>query len=642
MMRLCFLLLSWLLLANAHAEELITSFHSDIMIHPSGQITVTESIEVNAERREINRGIYRDFPTQYFGAWLTQKQVGFDVKSVTRNGEAEPFHTEKLTNGIRIYMGSSSAYLDPGLHQYQLVYTTDQQLGYFDNYDEFYWNVTGTGWAFPIQEASVSVTLPGGGLNLVLDQSAWTGYQGEQDQNFVVANTADTLGFKTSQRLEPYQGLTVGIQFAKGLLNPKPFDWLGFIKNNVLWLLALVTALFYVGFYLSAWFRYGIDPDPGVIMARFKPPKGLSPAAVHYIDNGHANDQTFVAALVSMAVKGCLKITQLKKQYRIKLIKERPKTPLSSGEKSVKQQLFSDRSRHITISKQYNSSVRYAKNALNSKLKKEYQNRCFKDNGFYVLCGWLISVVCFFIGTLLIYQQHLNLGELLAILIGFVVIISIALAFLAAAPIFMGILLLFILASHYMDIFYWLLEHQKWLYFVLFLLTINGLFTYLLRAPTPFGRHLKDQIDGLKLYMKAAEEQRLDLMNPPDKTLEHYEELLPYAVALNLENQWAKKFTNTLHSQAEQNSGHGSTFQPKWLHSEYTPHSDFNTSISNLTRSMKSHVARSTTIPSAPRSASSRSYSSSRSGSSSSYSSGSSSSGGSSGGGGGGGGGGGW
>ena len=39
-------------------------------------------------------------------------------------------------------------------------YTTTRQLGFFESYDELYWNVTGNGWIFPIDRAEVRIRLP--------------------------------------------------------------------------------------------------------------------------------------------------------------------------------------------------------------------------------------------------------------------------------------------------------------------------------------------------------------------------------------------------------------------------------------------------------------------------------------------------
>jgi hypothetical protein len=181
-------------ISPTNANEVINEFHSHIVIDKSGQITVVETIEVNAENILINRGIYRDFPTQYFGAWLTKKEVGFKVIAVSRNNESEPFHTEQLSNGIRVYIGSASRYLTRGIHNYQLTYQTDKQLGYFDDYDEFYWNVTGNGWQFDILKASTTIQLPEQGRQQLKDQQAWTGYQGEQNKDFIITNTDHFFG----------------------------------------------------------------------------------------------------------------------------------------------------------------------------------------------------------------------------------------------------------------------------------------------------------------------------------------------------------------------------------------------------------------------------------------------------------------
>jgi uncharacterized membrane protein len=47
-------------------------------------------------------------------------------------------------------------------------------------------------------------------------------------------------------------------------------------------------------------------------------------------------------------------------------------------------------------------------------------------------------------------------------------------------------------------------------------------------------------------------------MNPPEQTLEHYQEILPYAVALDLEDAWGARFASVLEAQtaAEQATGH--------------------------------------------------------------------------------------
>ena len=58
-----------------------------------------------------------------------------------------------------------------------------------------------------------------------------------------------------------------------------------------------------------------------------------------------------------------------------------------------------------------------------------------------------------------------------------------------------------------------------------------------LQAPTVEGRAVMDRIEGFRQYLGVAEEDRLNALNPPDKTPELFERFLPYALALDVENR---------------------------------------------------------------------------------------------------------
>ena len=84
---------------------------------------------------------------------------------------------------------------------------------------------------------------------------------------------------------------------------------------------------------------------------------------------------------------------------------------------------------------------------------------------------------------------------------------------------------------------------------------LHGVFYFLLRAPSVKGRRLIDKLEGFKLYLEVAEQDDLNLKNPPDKTPKLFESCLPYALALGVEQAWAEKFTEifaTLEAKAGQ------------------------------------------------------------------------------------------
>ena len=140
------ILLFALVCASAlQADERILDYRSEIRVQPDGALHITETLRVRAEGREIRRGIYRDFPTRYRDRNGNRVVVDFTPVSVRRNGGSEPWHATDRANGVRVYAGSADRLLEPGVHEYELVYLTNRQLGYFERHDELYFN------AVPIQ-----------------------------------------------------------------------------------------------------------------------------------------------------------------------------------------------------------------------------------------------------------------------------------------------------------------------------------------------------------------------------------------------------------------------------------------------------------------------------------------------------------
>lgn len=153
----------------AAAEEFISAYHSVIGVAKDGTLTVTETITANVEGNQIRRGIYRDFPLTFVDERDRRSKVDFKLLSVERDGDDEDYRTESINGGIRIYTGNADVLLPHGEHTFQITYETSRQIRFFDDHDELYWNVTGTEWAFPIEEATATVTLPDGVKAKALD-----------------------------------------------------------------------------------------------------------------------------------------------------------------------------------------------------------------------------------------------------------------------------------------------------------------------------------------------------------------------------------------------------------------------------------------------------------------------------------------
>ena len=80
------------LVFSAMADERILDYQSDIEVFVDGSMQVTETIHVRAEQKEIKRGIYRDFPTDYKDRFGNRYRVGFEVLEAQRDGRPENWH----------------------------------------------------------------------------------------------------------------------------------------------------------------------------------------------------------------------------------------------------------------------------------------------------------------------------------------------------------------------------------------------------------------------------------------------------------------------------------------------------------------------------------------------------------------------
>jgi uncharacterized membrane protein len=75
-----------------------------------------------------------------------------------------------------------------------------------------------------------------------------------------------------------------------------------------------------------------------------------------------------------------------------------------------------------------------------------------------------------------------------------------------------------------------------------------------------------DRIEGFKLYLSVAEQDRMNMLNPPERTPALFEKFLPYALALGVEQQWSEQFSGVL-AQAGAAPGDGAHrhgYSPGW------------------------------------------------------------------------------
>ena len=179
--------------AGASAAEVIHSFDSTVEVAKDGTLTVIETIKVRAEGNAIRHGIFRDFPLTFTDKDGKLREVSLDIIGISRDGHAEPYHTERTHGIIRIYAGSKDTFVSRGDHVYVYRYSTGRQIRWFDGKPELNWNVTGNFWNFPITHAVYHLHLADGAKPE--RWTAFTGRLGERGQDW--SGRIDSAGVLT-------------------------------------------------------------------------------------------------------------------------------------------------------------------------------------------------------------------------------------------------------------------------------------------------------------------------------------------------------------------------------------------------------------------------------------------------------------
>jgi uncharacterized membrane protein len=597
-MKSVYFILGLLSCFQAFSYEHIKSFHSDITVATSGDIYVTETIKVQVEHNNIKRGIYRDFPTLYKTALLTKSTVNFEVDSVLRNGNSEPFHTEKLSNGVRVYIGSKSQMVERGEQTYTLSYRTNRQIAFMEDHDRFAWNVTGNDWRFSMNSVTAEVHLPDGVSMAMVKSEAWTDFAGEASADYSSEINGNVIKINSTKALEPYQGMTFSLEIPKGFVVDSSNGLLDFFNDNLLWVLMVITLLSLLMFYLLAWHQVGRDPEPGVIVPTFYPPKDISPAAMRYVLEEKADHKNFTAALINLAVKGYVKLKKISSGYQVTKLDVSGKQvrSLSSGEHIIMSRLLGASRNSIVIDKSYDSKVKTAIKQVSDRLKSEFKAKCFKDNAMLGVFGMGISVL-----VLVFFMMHMNmfdLGSISGILLPlFFTGFALFMVFKSNRGIISSIAIL--VHGLFMAIGFGATMggiSKEVVILSVFLVVVNGVFFYLLKSPTPFGRELMDKIEGFKLYLSTAEQHRLDIMHPPEMTSDLFEEYLPYAMAMGVENQWSERFANHLKASGTDTSSYN--YHPNWYSGGQFNLSGSSGGFSDFSRGMATTISAAAVPPS--------------------------------------------
>ena len=481
----------------AQRTLVIQSLDATISVAADGSVAVDETI-VPRFTGSWN-GIFRTIPVEYRTPQGLNYTLRLTIESVTdEQGRTLTYESsrERHYRKLKIWVPGAS----DTTRTVKLRYRVANGLRFFDEHDELYWNVTGDEWEVPIESASADVRLPAGVSGV--RATAFRGAYGSTEQTDV-SITEGGVHVRTSRGLGMREGLTIVVGWNPGVVHrPTTIEkTTNLISSN---LPLAIPPLVLFGMY-RLWRARGRDPELAPIATQYEPPAQMTPAELGTLIDGKPDMRDITATIVDLAVRGYLHIAETNderlfgllsdKEYRFRLTKDRKEwVPLKQHERDLLQALFGGAADSVTLSDLKNKFYKDLPGLREGLYRRLVSDRFYTGRPDHVRVLYIVG------------------GLVAGGAIGLVsVAILASMGMQPAAGIAAGILSALIIA-----VFGWFMPSR-----------------------TTRGTRELEKVLGFREFLSRVEADRLDRVV---KTPAMFEKFLPYAMALGVEDNWARTF----------------------------------------------------------------------------------------------------
>ncbi len=436
------------------------------------------------------------------------------------------------------------------LKSWTIRYKVYGGLGFYEKWDELYWNAIFEDREVLVKKAEVLVHLP---KNFDKDEIALKLFVGEKG-SLIQSTNYKILDSKTvkfwAQDIKPYHFLTIVVAWPKGAIK-KPLFYRNQMINWIVLIIGIALPVFTFFKMFVLWREKGKDPKiKKTIIAQYTPPSDLPPAIFGVLIDQSIEMRDIIATVIDLAVRGYLRIIEekekilffKKKRYIFEKLKD--EGDLNPFEKKIMRTIF--RNKKMVSSEdlrcEFYKEIPEIKELIYQEVAKTdyFTGNIQKIRKKYGKLGNKIFLFTLFIGIfgIFIFSGHLSRYFAQALII----------------EISMGICALIIIG-----------------------------FAYYMPSLTQTGAEAKWKLLGFKDYLQTAERFRLGA-----ETIETFSKYLPFALVLGVEKKWAARFADF--SYQEQNWYVPSVYISDRETGESIPSSfnSFAESISSFTSSISS------------------------------------------------------
>lgn len=526
--------------STVHADVnnfVITKFSADetlSRVDRQGTLRVIERIDVQFS--DYNHGILRAIPTTYHGLPLKIR-----INGVSSDSGASAAYTTYGSNGNMVLKIGDKNRVVTGAQEYTIDYTLQNVVAFFDNDDELYWDVNGDQWAQPVDSVTAVVHLPGD-VKLSSQKPVCYANAAIRDSTSCSISRSGNDITVHAGRLGAGQTLTYVIGFQKGYFSPATsLDFLRDYSTLLLLVLGIPLLSFAVG--LVWWWARGRDaPGKGTIVPQYTPPENMLPLEAGALADFSVDNRDITATFIDLA----------RRKY-IKIIEKRQDRPILKDKITYSLELLNPDASALSVYERTLLSGVFKSGKLDPADKGQVVELSSLAKDFYKTADSLRKAVSKDMTTAGYFRQDprrylFKLGGVFTIMyVGAFTFGFIAQMHMipAAAGIIMGVIVLF-------------------------------LFARIIPARTSMGVAAREQLMGLKMYMETAEKDRLKMLEGPNaayaanvgapvRTVELFEKLLPFAIVLGVEKEWAGQFKDIYQTPPDWYNGNMTGFNAGYL-----------------------------------------------------------------------------
>lgn len=528
---------------NFYFKDYQADFYLSKAADDTSRLRVVEEFTAVFPSYSQNHGITRVIPyTNQNGENLTMVSDDYLEINLWHNGKTERPHKIEGGDGyFTVYIGDADTYVS-GEQTYRLEYEFRNVITEFSedgkSWQELYWDTNGNDWSQRFDSVNVNLHFADQDIEDAYTGNVWcyVGHYGDDGQERCeISRTLDGLNFQAT-KLSARENLTFDVEFSPStfVVPGKTYDY----TTLIIFVIELIvtTAIFIA--YFICYKRSSVKRNyyQGLfVKPEYTPPQGFTVAemAENHIGGGISGNIK-VATLMELAVSGKIEIRKLESKskhgktktlWRVRIksldlsaeqlttlrILAGGKNNLSVGD-DIEVKTHTATNALVALGKKFSQQVRDAlsKKGLlmatnHQKPAKDPTNAILTVAAIYTFISMFI--VAFSLGSVTSYR-----------------------AILGGTPLCVTIVVL------------------PWLTLIICLFLLSKVSPFY--TMTEKGLMYSKYLDGLKLYIKMAEKDRIEFLQSVkgadtsrQGVVKLYEKLLPYAVIFKLEKSWLNELS---------------------------------------------------------------------------------------------------